>query len=376
MAHPRILVVDDNPANRALAQATLEDEEYEVLLAEDGARALEQLETNRVDCVLLDVRMPGMDGFEVCRRIRAAKSTHALPVMFLTAQRDVDTFDAARAAGGDDFLTKPLQPAELVLRVQSAIKLAQLNTELRANYDLLLRQRDDLMRLQLMKERLSAFLVHDLKNPVGALDLRAQQALRDPELSDKSRRSLLHIRAEVRTLMRLILNLLDISKGDEGKLSLQAQPFDLVELCAAVANELELKAQMSEVRLAVSTSPTTLCADTELLRRVLANLVENAIRHAPEDSVVEISAHPTDHGARIAVTDRGTGVSDELKARIFDPFIQAEASHRDAQRTGHGLGLTFCRVAVEAHGGTIFVEDAEPGARFVVELPEQSGESS
>lgn len=376
MGRPRILVVDDNPANRALAQATLEDEEYEVLLAEDGPRALRVLETEKVDCVLLDVRMPEMDGFEVCRRIRATEATRALPVMFLTAQRDVDTFDAAQAAGGDDFLTKPLQPAELVLRVQSAIKLAQLTTELRANYDLVCRQRDDLMRLQLMKERLSAFLVHDLKNPVGALDLRAQQALRDPELSDRSRRSFLHIRDEVRTLMRLILNLLDISKGDEGKLSPNAQPIDVVELCATVAKELELKAEMSEVQLEVSASPTTLSADVDLLRRVLVNLVENAIRHAPEDSVVEISAQPGDQGVRIAVTDRGSGVSDEMKARIFDPFIQAEASHHDAQRTGRGLGLTFCRVAVEAHGGTIFVEDAGPGARFVVELPEQSGESS
>ncbi|HET9931955.1 MAG TPA: response regulator, partial [Polyangiaceae bacterium] len=153
---PKILVVDDTAENRALAQATLEDEDYLVIQASSGEEALALFERERPDCVLLDVRMPGMDGLTVCQRIRAMESGAETPVVFLTALRDVDTFDQALRAGGDDFLTKPVRPTELLVRVQAALKLRRMSTELREHYDLVRHQRDDLMRLQLQKERLTA----------------------------------------------------------------------------------------------------------------------------------------------------------------------------------------------------------------------------
>src|SRR4051812_19178439 len=163
----KILVVDDNAQNRALAQATLEDEGYAVIVAENGEDGLRAVESERPDCVLLDVRMPGTDGFAVCAQIRKLPEGSDTPVVFLTALRDVDTFDQALRAGGDDFLTKPVRPTELVLRVQAALKLRRMHADLREHYELVRKQRDDLMRLQLQKERLSAFVVHDLKNPVN-----------------------------------------------------------------------------------------------------------------------------------------------------------------------------------------------------------------
>src|SRR5688572_650244 len=214
----KILVVDDNEQNRALAHATLVDEGYEVVLAENGEQGVAAFEAHRPDCVLLDVRMPGMDGFVACQAIRALPEGAHTPIIFLTALRDVDTFDRALRAGGDDFLTKPVRPTELVLRVQAALKLRRMSDELREHYELVRRQRDDLMRLQLQKERLSAFVVHDLKNPVNTLDLHAQLLLRDPTVPARARESAQHIRDEARSLLRLILNLLDISKSEEGRL--------------------------------------------------------------------------------------------------------------------------------------------------------------
>ena len=178
-----ILVVDDNDANRALAQGALEDEGYRVLLASGGGSALELFSTEKPDCVLLDVRMPDVDGLTACRRIRELPGGDETPIVFLTALRDVETFDQAVAAGGDDFLTKPVNPAELVVRVRAALKLRQMRAELREHYELLRHQRDTLMRVQLQKERLSAFVVHDLKNPVSAMDLHAQLLLREAGLS-------------------------------------------------------------------------------------------------------------------------------------------------------------------------------------------------
>jgi signal transduction histidine kinase len=248
--------------------------------------------------------------------------------------------------------------------------VGRLNAKVREQVELLKKQRDDLMRLQLLKERLSAFVVHDLKNPVNSLDLCAQQALRDPELSDRARRSPLHIRDETTTLSRLILNLLDISRSDEAGLPVRTSEVCIDELTSHVVEELSLRAQGAGVSLERQVRPATFACDRHLLPRVIANLVENGIRHAPEDSAVRVTASCDDDGQLcINVSDAGPGVAPEQRERIFDPFVQLDSGDRMVTRLGRGLGLTFCRVAVEAHGGRIWIEDGNPGAIFSIKLP-------
>ncbi len=365
----RILVVDDNVANRELAKATLEDEAgLEVKAVDDGPAALEVVPSWRPDCVLLDVRMPGMDGFEVCRRMRAMPEGNHVPILFLTAQRDLDTFDAALACGADDFLTKPVRPAELVLRVQTALKVRSVRSELRDQYELVRHQRDDLMRLQLQKERMSAFLVHDLKNPINNLDLWAQQALMDPALSPRAGRALRHIREETRTLTRMVVNLLDISKSEEGRLVPKLERIRLDEFFEQVFDELRLKAAAHEVQLERNIGVQEIVGDADLLRRVFVNLVENAVRHSPNESSVAVVAKSVGGGTEVAVVDQGSGVPQSFREQVFQPFAQL-SSEEIKERTGRGLGLTFCKLAVEAHGGAIRIEDGTPGAAFVVWLP-------
>ena len=367
-----ILVVDDNEANRALARSTLEDEGYRVVDASDGRGGLEALEREKPDCVLLDVRMPDVDGFEACKRIRALPGGQDIPIVFLTALRDVDTFDRALAVGGDDFLTKPVRPAELVARVQTALKLRQLRVELREHYELLKHQRDDLLRLQLQKERLTAFLVHDLKNPVNSMDLHAQLLLRDPGLSLNAKNSAMHIRDEARKLARMIVNLLDLSKGDEGKLFANRSNVELGPLVAEVVSYLGANAEARKLRIETSIGIERIYADADLLRRLLANLIENALRHAPVGTAVTVSSRETEEASELRVADSGPGVPLELRERIFDPFVQVEGSGRPETRAGRGLGLAFCRLAAVAHGGEIYVEDANPGAIFCVAIPRSS----
>jgi two-component system, sensor histidine kinase and response regulator len=364
----RILVVDDNAQNRDLAQATLEDEGYEVLLASGGEEGMRRVETDRPDCVLLDVRMPGTDGFAVCSRIRQLPEARDTPVVFLTALRDVDTFDQALRAGGDDFLTKPVRPTELVLRVAAALKLRRMNAELREHYDLVRRQRDDLMRLQLQKERLSSFVVHDLKNPVNSLDLHAQLLLRQPDLPPRARESVLHIRAEARSLLRLILNLLDISKSEEGRLTPRLAPVVLEALSAEIVDAFAVRAQAARVTLKRELSVDSIVADEDLLRRVIENLIDNALRHAPAGSTLTLSAVRRDGSTQLRVADQGRGIPPEQREKIFEPFVQGSKEEM-LTRSGRGLGLTFCRLAVLAHGGSIWVEDANPGAVFCASIP-------
>lgn len=367
-APPIVLVVDDNEANRLLARSTLEDEGYRVVLANGGAEGVAAFEREAPDCVLLDVRMPEVDGFEACRRIRALGGVHT-PVLFLTAQRDVDTFDQAIRSGGDDFLTKPFRPTELVVRVETALKLQRMGAELRQYYDVLKNQRDELLRLQFQKERLMAFVVHDLKNPVSAMDLNAQILLRDAGLPDSARELAIRIREEATQLNRMILNLLDLSKADEGKLEAKVSSVDVRATVASVFDELRKEAQSREVNLHSDVRVEHLSADPDLLRRLLANLIENAVRHAPRGTAVAVTASQGDKYVELRIADVGGGVPVEMRERVFDPFFQVESGDRSRSRGGRGLGLAFCKSAVGAHGGRIWIEDGAPGAVFCLQLP-------
>jgi len=367
---PRILVVDDNEQNRALARATLELEDYDVELARTGEEGLRAFAERTPDCVLLDVRMPGMDGFQTCERMRALPNGADAPIIFLTASRDVDTFDRAQACGADDFVTKPVQPTEMVLRVQAAMKVRRLDATNKHYFELVRRQRDDLLRLQLQKERLSSFVVHDLKNPVSSIDLLAQLLQRDKKLPAEARGTAEAIRVEVASLLRLILNLLDINKSEEGQLAPKLVPVELPALAASLIETTQIRARAKEVELIAEVADVpVLSADRDLLRRVLENLLDNSLRYAPQGSRLSLSARLHSDEVELRVADEGKGVPEDLREGIFDRFVQLESGERAAPRTGRGLGLTFCRLAVEAHGGRIYVEDANPGAVFCIRLP-------
>ena len=361
-----VLVVDDNAANRALAQATLEDEGYRVVVAASGEAGIAAFANDPPDCVLLDIQMPGMDGVALCRRIREAPGGGDVPVVFLTAQRDVDTFDRARQAGGDDFLTKPFRPSELILRIEAAMKLRRFSVERSELFELIRRQRDDVMRLQLQREQLIAFLVHDLKNPVHAIKLSGELIARDQAASARTRAAAANIRSDSEALLRMIMNLLDLSKADEGRLEPARQAVDLAALAAETAAGMAGRAHTAEVELVLEVAPRTILADPDLLRRVLENLVDNAIRHAPPESRVRITSIERDAAVELRVADAGPGVPLELRERVFDRFVQGNAP----ARAGRGLGLAFCKLAVEAHSGAIWIEDAHPGAVFCVRVPD------
>ncbi len=359
-----VLVVDDNAENRALAQATLEDDGYEVTLAHDGAEAIAAFERDHPACLVLDVQMPRMDGIAACEAIRKLPGGQQVAVVFVTAQRDISTFDRALAAGGDDFLTKPYRPSELVVRVQAALRIRKLAGERTELFAEIKRQRDDLQRLQLQKDQLSTFLIHDLKNPVNSIELQAQRLLRDPEASERSHSAATAIRTEARSLLRMILNLLDLSRGDEGRLVPARERLLVAEIASAVVEEFRIAAASANVTLMTEVPPDQCVhADPGLLERILANLVENALRHSPEGGTVRIRANHENDRIVIGIADTGTGVRAELRARVFERFESTGGARN------RGLGLAFCKLAVEAHGGAIWIEDAAPGAMFCLSFP-------
>ena len=246
------------------------------------------------------------------------------------------------------------------------------NVALRGRYDLLKHERDDLVRLELRKERLAAFVVHDLKSPVNTLDLNAQILERNARLPSDAREAVASIRSSARTLTRMILNLLDISKSDDGRLAPVCREIDLRKVIDDAISELRVDADSRavELRCHITTGIGRIVADKDLLLRVLTNLVENAIRYAPRETCVIVTASDAVDGVELRVSDAGRGVAPDMVERVFDAFLQVDAGTEELVARGcRGLGLTFCKLAVEAHGGRVWVEDAHPGAAFCLSLP-------
>ncbi len=366
-ASPQILVVDDVPRNRALVEAMLLPLGYRIVSVESGARALEVFAERTPDLVLLDVMMPGIDGFETCKRMRRLPGAADVPIVFLTARNDVEAHSEAVESGGDDYLVKPIDRTELVLRVRSLLRLRHATSALRAQMELTGRQRDELLLLHEQKEELTALVVHDLKAPLSVMTMDVDFALHQGTLEPDVRESLENVQQATEQMLRMVMNLLDISRAEDGALTLQLAPVSLVELAADVAKSLQRRLDDRRQRLEVRTTPITVDGDRELLRRVLENLIENACKYTPTNGVIVLETRILDDGKiSVEVSDQGPGIPIDAREKVFEKYAQIEG--RSAKHST-GLGLVFCRLAIEAHGGRIYVTDNLPrGSRFCLEL--------
>lgn len=366
-----ILVVDDVAPNVALVAAYLTAAGYRVRCASGGQEAIASMTSSPPDLVLLDMVMPGMDGLETCRRMRKLPGGDA-PIIFLTAATDRGSHERAVASGADDFLTKPIERTELMLRVRSLLWIQRLRVELRGGYELIREQRDELIRVQRQKEALTALVVHDLKNPLAAIQLTAEYI----GMSCKSVCGVQEAAGDIvdaaSAMGRMVLNLLDIARSEDGALVPTWTMVDVAGLLEGVLRDQTRTAALRQIVLErTASSLPTIEADADLLRRMLENLVENAIRHSPRGAAVRAALRTTANGdLEVRVSDSGSGVPDAAKARVFEKYVRLEHETMHSAGGNRGLGLTFCRLAAEMHGGTIRVEDNSPqGSVFVVCLP-------
>lgn len=371
----RILVVDDLPANVRLLEGILKVAGYEVETAPDGARALEFISATPPDVVLLDIMMPDMDGFEVCRRIKSNPETSWLPVVMVTALQETADRVAALQAGADDFLTKPVDEVEVVARVQSLVRVKRQREDLENAYR-------DLRKAESMREGLSAMLVHDLRTPLTAI-LGSLQMLGQSEPTDVQRELIEICARSSGRLLGLINDLLDVSKMENGEMRLERSPIALAELIDDAFNHVlpgsgstrvAPTGRSVEVQIQVPDDLPTLMADRDLLGRILINLLGNAARYIPRDGhiAVEVQSAPSDSdagGVLFSIRDNGPGIASEYQTRIFEKFTQVETA-QSGRKLSTGLGLTFCKLAVEAHGGKIWVESTPgEGSDFRFTIP-------
>lgn len=363
----RLLVVDDLPDNSFLIQAILEEEGYQIEVANDGRSALAQIEQSPFDLILLDVMMPGMDGYEVTRRVRKNTNISFIPILLITAY-DQPSVVKGLDAGADDFIRKPIEADELLARVRSLLRLKHGLDE----RDYIARQREDFV----------SRLTHDLRTPLIAADRMLNLFLEGAlgELPSTMQEAISILMRSNQNLLEMINTLLHIYRYEAGRQTLNFQPVGLKELIQEVLQELSPLAIERGLSLRSNLAEDTppVAGDRLELRRVVINLVGNAVKFTDQGwveirlSTLYTLAEKLPKAAKqhttwimMEVQDTGSGISHDDQANLFERFQQG--GHR---RSGSGLGLHLSRQIVEAHQGTIEVQ-SEPGngSCFIVRLP-------
>ena len=357
---PRIMIVDDAPQNIELLEFMLLAQGYQVFALPNGEMALKAAAKTRPAMILLDILMPGLDGYEVCRRLKADPHLQDIPVLFLSALNE--PLDKARAfqVGGVDYITKPFQLVEIEARVRTHLQLHRQSRELQTNYE-------RLRELEQLRDGLVHMMVHDMRSPLAALTIAAEAmgdalSKTDPYLVEM----VTVARQSTQTLCRMASNLLDISRLESSQMPLHPTQENLAALAQAVRESSSI---LSEGRRIVvdAPEPVSTACDAQLIGRVLGNLVGNALKFIPKDGEIRLSVRREAPHAHVAVSDNGAGIAPEFHRKIFDKFSQVEVGQG---RRGVGLGLAFCKLAVEAHGGQIgVISEVGRGSTFWFTLP-------
>jgi len=367
-----ILVVDDDQRNVRLMESILRGSGYRVLKAYNGEEALHVVESNPPDLLLLDVMMPKMSGFELCQALKRRYETRLLPVIMVTALNALEDKVQALEYGADDFLSKPINKVELLAKVRSVLRVKALQDEVELKRREIEAANQELIRMQGFKESMMQMVVHDLKNPLASImgnvqliQMQGAEAMSPTRLKELLQRT----QESTRQLMRMILNILQIGKLEERKLTLKLEPVALRDVIQENVDEMVGLSARDNIRLEnrVQADLPPPKADRELLGRVIANLLSNAFKHTPGGGQVVIDAQQEGDAVTIRVSDTGEGIPEELQPRIFDKFVAGDSDTSKRMLYDSGLGLTFCRLTIECHGGTIWLK-SRPGQGTTVFL--------
>ncbi len=358
---PQILVVDDIPENLQIVGETLSRNiACDLAFATDGPQALESVKEIRPDLILLDVMMPGMTGFQVCKTLKSDPETAHIPVLFLTAKVETSDVVAGFEAGAVDYITKPFNPPELVSRVKTQLNLRQTAAYLAVKNDEL--------------RQLLHILCHDLANPVGNI-LALSRMMDDPTQIERIRHM---IEISANGALDLIEMVRQMRALEEGKLKVALQPIELASACREAEASLQTKFLQKRMRLELDVPPG-LKAKAEpvmLVNSVLCNLLTNAIKFSRSGSTVWISAAALEDGnVMLAIRDEGIGIPPELLETLFDMNAQTSRPGTEGE-IGTGFGMPQARKFIAMFGGTITVASkdiqshpADHGTTVTIMLP-------
>jgi signal transduction histidine kinase len=376
MSSVSFLLVDDLEENLLSLEALLRRDGLTLLKARSGDEALELLLRNDVALALIDVQMPGLNGFDLAELMRGNERTRRIPIIFVTAgNADSQRRFRGYEAGAVDFIYKPIEPDILRSKAEVFFELYRQRQQIAVQRDELQMQAQALKEADRRKDEFLATLAHELRNPLTPLRQGLDILRRSPDgegaadIRDMMDRQLVHV-------VRLIDDLLDVSRVSQGKIVLRK---DMIEAAAVVRAAVEssqplIDAARHSLTIDVPALPIWLEADLTRLAQVLGNLLNNAAKYTPEGGRIGLSVQAAGDTAVIAVSDNGIGIPAEMQSKVFQMFAQVD-NHLDRARGGLGIGLALVKQLVTLHGGTVEVESpgTGQGSQFIVRIPRASG---
>lgn len=374
-----ILLVDDRQDEFLSIQALLVDKPYRLVYAASGMDALKCLLEQEFALIIMDVLMPGMNGFETAKRIKMREKSKEIPIIFLTSlTSELDNYMMAYSAGAIDFLTKPFHPLVLKSKIDGFVRLYQTNKELQLKTEeleaanIILTELKETAEVALkIKSGFLAMMSHEIRTPLNGI-IAMSDILKSSELSADDLEMAEIIHTSGHALLSVISHILDFTKIEAGKMELDYELFDLhsclketMDLFRALAMERSLKLEV----IIDPSIPTLLLGDSNRLRQVLNNLIGNAVKFTLSGSVkVHVRLRQAVDSVlqlEFVVEDTGIGIADDKMKFLFQPFTQIDATI-NRKFGGTGLGLSICKMLVELMGGTIYAKpNVEQGASFV-----------
>jgi signal transduction histidine kinase len=372
-ARARLLVADDNADMRDYL-ARLLTPYYQVETVADGRAALDRIEAHPPDLVLADVMMPVLDGFGLVAAIRANVAVRSLPIILLSARAGEGAQIEGLESGADQYLVKPFSARDLLARVASQLALVRL----RRGAELTIAESERQLReADARKDEFLALLAHELRNPLAPIRTGLELIRLSGDAPETVRRVRSMIERQVTLMVRLIDDLLDVSRITSGKIVLQRRPTALAELVQSAVEAQRAAIEAAEIALTIQLPPQACVVDVDPARvvQIISNILHNASKFTPAGGRISLSveverATPGGRCAAIRVADTGIGIAPALLGRIFDLFTQGDALSERAQG-GLGLGLALARRLTEMHGGDVAAYSDGPGrgSEFVVRLP-------
>jgi two-component system, sensor histidine kinase and response regulator len=369
----KVLIVDDNKENIDLIAYFLKPQNYQIFTAYDGLEALESVERDQPDIILLDIMLPKMDGFQVCERVKKDRKTQFIPIIMITALKELKDKIRSLEVGADDFISKPFENVELLTRVKSLLRIKKYHDEIQNKNAELEQKNKTLLKLDRFKEELNHHVVHDMKNPLFVIqgNLQMMAMAIEQTTSPVLKKYVDRIDRSTQNLLRMVLNLIDISKIEDGKMELNQELVNLNDLVSKCIHRFEDYPENEKkiFDLNLSDGGSTLKVDSSVMERVFDNLISFAVANVPDDGKIEIGSKRVNSALEYFIHDYGQQIPMKYSDEMFNKFSQVEIK-KEGYRVGRGLGLTFCKLAVEAHGGTLCIDpDNKVGNRFVLNLP-------
>ena len=362
----KILIVDDVMSNVLLLKVLLTNEKFAIATASNGRQALEQVEKENPDLVLLDVMMPDMSGFEVAQHLKSNPNTADIPIIFLTALNSPADIVKGFQVGANDFISKPFNKEELIIRVTHQISLV-------AAKRLILSKTEELQRTIAGRDKLYSVIAHDLRSPMGSIKMVLNMLilnLPSEKIGAEMYELLTMANQTTEDVFSLLDNLLKWTKSQIGKLNVVYQDVDLVEVTDGVIEIFSMVASLKKIRIhEMKPEKMMVNADIDMLKTVVRNLLSNAIKFSKENSEVLVKMEEVDGMAVVSVQDYGCGISEEGQKKLLhtDTHFSTFGTNNEE---GSGLGLLLCKDFVVKNGGKLWFTSKEgEGSIFSFSIP-------